>query len=476
MRISLFILGVFCFFRISAQNEASTIYWGTCILDFRVSPFQVLSASAVDSRECAASICDANGNLLFYSNGGKSPLAPNVPAGAWGANGQYLQNGQNLNQLGCLSSQQGAIILPDPAGITASSKKYYLLTKDCVESAVMGTESDNTGLSYGIIDMLANGGNGAVISQNNVVVPYNYDQGHYTDREPLNVVLDVEGEQKSGNPGYWIYSYVGDSLYRIHFGVNGFDSFQKLFSEVGRIIVAPDRNHLMIKGQLYHLDPPTGNLELVHLFPSASDGAFSPDGSKIYRLENSKLVQYDLNNANWQNSPYEVASFLQTPARYLLLTPSGRIFVYGYDASVIDAQVVCPNNAGVDCGYDPADLSLQGGMIVSGSMPNIPAHYLYNTNTTCHLGLKEELSEKIVLAPNPSTGNFILYLNGALSSGSMFRITDLAGRIIRTEKLTGLMGQDQADIHAAELQDGEYFLELIQKDLQPVVKRFVIHH
>lgn len=476
MKIRLFILGLFCSVLVSAQNEVSTIYWGTTILDFRVSPFQVLSTSAVDSRECAASICDENGNLLFYSNGGKSPLAPNLPAGVWGANGQYLQNGQNLIQLGCLSSNQGAIILPDPLGISATSKKYYLLTKDCVEAAVMGTESDNSGFSYGIIDMLANGGNGAVISQNNVVIPYLYNAGHYTDREPINVVLDTEGEQKSGTAGYWIYSYVGDSLYKIHFGVNGFDSFQKLFPEVGRIIVSPARNHLMIKGQLYQLDAPTGDLELIHLFPSSNDGAFSPDGKKIYRMESGKLVQYDLDNPNWQNSPFEVASFSQTPTRYLLLTPSGRIFVYGYDASVIDAQVVCPNNAGADCGYDPSDLSLQGGMIVSGAMPNIPAHYLYNTYSTCHLGLDEELPEKILLAPNPSRGHFTIYLNGTPLSNANLRITDLTGRIIRTEELSGSTEQDHIDIRAEDLPNGEYILELRSKDKSLVVKRFVIHH
>jgi hypothetical protein len=472
MKISLFILSVLTVIQCSAQNEASTIYWGTCILDFRFSPFQVLSTTAVDSRECAASICDENGNLLFYSNGGKSPLAPSMPAGAWGANGQYLQNGQDLVQLGCNSSQQGAIVLPDPAGITPTSKKYYLLTKDCVEAAVNGNGPDNSGFSYGIIDMLVNGGNGAVISQNNVVVPYDYSQGHAGDHEPLNVVLDTEGELKSGTPGYWVYSYIGDTLFKIHFGINGFDAFSKLFSEAGRIIVSPDRNHLMIKGQLYDLDPPSGNLELIHLFPSSSNGAFSPDGRKIYRMESGKLIQYDLDHPDWRNNPYEVASFSQTPTRYLLLTPSGRIFVYGNDASLIDAQVVCPNNAGLDCGYDPSDLSLQGGTI--RGFPNIPAHYLYNTYSTCHLGLDEELSEKILLAPNPSNGHFTIHLNGIPLSNVQLRITDLTGRTIQTEELSGAMEQDHIDIRAADLPNGEYLLELLSKDKAPIVKRLII--
>ena len=470
MKISLFIISLFCAILVSAQNEVSTIYWGTTILDFRSSPFQVLSTTAVDSRECAASICDSAGNLLFYSNGGKSPLAPNVPAGAWGANGQYLQNGQNLTQLGCLSSYQGAIVLPDPAGITLTNKKYYLLTKDCVEAALNGNGPDNSGLSYGVIDMLANGGNGAVISQNNVVVPYIYTQGHSTGWEPMSVVLDTDGEQKSGTSGYWVYSYVGDSLYKIHFGVNGFDSFQKLFPENGTIIVAPDRNHLMIQKHLYDLDPLTGNLQLNYTFPSEAFYAFSPDGKKIYRMEADKLMQYDLDQANWQNNSYEVASF-SSSNKPLILSPSGRILVY--TSSVIDAQIVCPNNSGSDCGYDPTDLSLQGGTL--SGFPNIPAHYLYNTNSTCHLGLSEQESNQFTLVPNPSEGNFSVYVNTTNLSKLSLRIIDLTGRILqKTEHLSGLNGKDHLEVRTENLRNGEYFLELIPEGKEPVVKRFVI--
>lgn len=472
--ISLFIIFGLISYRCFAQNEASTIYWGTCILDFRVSPFQVLSTTAVNSRESATSICDENGNLLFYSNGGKSPSAPNVPAGAWGANGQYLQNGQDLLQLGCNSTQQGAVILPDPAGISPTSKNYYLLTKDCVEAAVMGAQSNNTGFSYGIIDMLANGGSGSVVSQNNVVVPYIGSAGHSTDWEPITVVLDTDGEQKSGTAGYWVYSYQGDSLYKIHFGVNGFESFQKLFPERGNIVVAPDRNHLIIKGQrLYDLDAPSGNLQLVHTFSSPTNATFSPDGKKLYRMETDKLMQYDLEQTNWENNPYEVASFSSTQNRLITLVPSGSIFVFE-SSTAVDAQIVCPNNTGVDCGFDPTDLSLQGGAI-SGFL-NIPAHYLYRTNSTCHLGLEEAVYEKIVLAPNPSVGHITIYLNGISLSQATLRITDLTGRTIRTEELSGLMEKDHAEIHAEDLPNGEYFLEITPKDKEPAVKRLVIQH
>ncbi len=471
MKISLFIGSLFCSILVNAQNEASTIYWGTTILDFRVSPFQVLSFNAVSSRESGASICDSAGNLLFYSNGGTSPTS-NAIAGAWGADGQFLQNGENLEQLGCFSTNQGAVILPDPAGISATSKKYYLLTKDCLEAATMGSQSGSTGLSYGIIDMLANNGNGAVVSQSNIVVPNLFYGSGSTNWEPLSVVLETDGEQKSGTSGYWIYSYYGDSLYKIHFGVNGFDSFQTLFKEGGRITVAPDLTHMMIKSHLYELDAQSGNLLLVHTF-STNSGVFSSDGRKIFCLENNALMQYNLDLSNWQNNPYQVAVFSQSTAPQLFLAPSGRILLWNTN-SAFSGQIICPNSFGPNCNYTPGNLSLQGGTLTTP--PNIPAHYLYNTQSGCTLGLSEEFSEKLVIAPNPSAGNFTVYLNGGPLFEVVLRITDLTGRIIRTEELSGLMALDQADIHAEELPNGEYFLELLQKEREPIVKRFVIHH
>lgn len=470
MKICFCAFSLLCTAVVSAQNEVSTIYWGNTILDFRSLPFQVLSTTAVDSRESAASICDANGNLLFYSNGGTSPLSPNQQGGAWGANGQYLQNGQNLSQLGCFSSQQGAIILPDPAGISPTSKKYYLLTRDCVEAAVNGNGPDNSGFSYGVIDMLANGGAGAVISQNNVVVPYLYNAGHSTDLEPINVVLDVDGEQKS-TAGYWVFSYVGDSLYKIHFGVNGFDSFQKLFPESGIIIVAPDRNHLIIRERLYDLDAPIGSLQLIHTFASGGYSAFSPDGRKLYRQEGSQLKQYDLDQQNWQNTPYILASFSQQQYVFPLLVPSGRILICTGNMQ-IDGEIVCPNNAGAACGYDPTPLSLQGGTIEG--IPNIPAHYLYSSNTTCRLELSGQGASAFNVVPNPSEGNVKVFAHVSGLSELNIRVIDLTGRILRTEVLSTVHGEDYFEVRREDLQNGEYLLELQLEGKEPVVKRFML--
>lgn len=470
MKINLFILSLFCSGLLFAQNEVSTIYWGNMILDFRVTPFQVLSTNAVSSKESGASICDSAGNLLFYSNGGTSPTA-NIVGGAWGADGQFLQNGQNLEQLGCFSTQQGAIILPDPAGITASSKNYYLLTKDCLEAAVSSNPIGHRGLSYGMIDMLANGGSGAVISQNNVVVPNTINGGGSTEWEPLNVVLDANSDLKSGIAGYWVYAYDGDSLYKIHFGVNGFDSFQKLFREGGRIIVSPDGNHLMIRENLYSVDALTGDLQLSHSFQTTSHGAFSSDGRKIFRMENGKLMQYHLDMTDWQTSPYQVANFSQSTIPQFLLVPSGRIFLW-HDNSGFSGQIMCPNSFGPNCNYLPTTMALQSGTLTAP--PNIPAHYLYNTQSGCVLELSEELTEKILLAPNPSAGSFKVYPGNMDQSELTIRIIDLTGRIIRTDKGLDLMQDDHLEIHTEDLQNGEYLLELVGKDYKTIVKRFIV--
>lgn len=468
----LVLLAVLYFTTAFSQNEVSTVYWGTTIFDFRVSPFQILSTSVADSHECAASICDEDGNLLFYSNGGECPGLPGI-SGIWGANGQYLQNGQFLDSMGCRSSSQGAIVLPDPAGITASSKKYYLLTKDCFEALLPTMNPDpnlySSGFSYAVIDMLANNGSGAVVSKNHVVVPHM--PGTNPDFEPITAVPDT---YTGSATGYWIYSFSVDSLYKIHFGVNGFDSFEKLFSTGGKLTVSPDRRHLLVKGSMYALDLQTGSLQLVHAFNTYSEGAFSADGRKVYIIENSILNQYDLDQPNWQTNPTELGTFALDEYYFsMCLVPSGSIFIFNiFDPNYIDAVINCPNTSGINCGFDSTNVSIQGGTLGICS-PNIPAHFLYNTQSNCELGLSEPEVTPISLVPNPSNGNFTVHFGNSNEHDLTMRIHDLTGRTLRMIPVSG-SNTGQVAVQADDLPQGEYFLE-VSSDGKPFrVERLVV--
>jgi hypothetical protein len=102
-------------------------------LDFSTSPPTATSGFAMATSEGCASISDASGNLLFYTDGVKVWNSSNAPMAS--------------NLLGNPSSTQSAIIVPDPA----NSKGYYVFTADGVsggDNHLNGIHLDLSTLSW----------------------------------------------------------------------------------------------------------------------------------------------------------------------------------------------------------------------------------------------------------------------------------------------------------------------------------------
>lgn len=450
----------FCFSCLYAQNEVSSLYFGTTLLDFRYQPPHVLTNSAVRQYECGASICDSNGNLLFYSNGGKSPTAP-FQGGVFQPNNQVMQNGTMIDSGGCTSSYFGGIILPSPEGITATNKKYYLFTRGCLESSFTQNPY-NSGLTYAVIDMQANGGAGTVISKYNQLVPYQVIQTHQTAHEPVTAVLDTDGETKIGNQGYWIFSYARDSVYHLHFGINGFDQFQYLVPGAGALIVAPDRKHMSVGNKLYDLDPVAGTLNLKDSFPLYSRMAFSPDGTKLFTIQGTTLIQYDLNAASIQTSATTIATVSQNST--LFLSPGHTMLIFENNANAISSQIMCPNNLGIACGFTNTPIDLNGG-ITPSCPPNIPAHYLYAATSNCSLGLYEVNGLEIQVFPNPSSD--IIHVEG-VAIGAAYFVFDAVGKLMLQNYLT-----EAKSIDLSALNNGYYSLKFFKDGFWTTAKLVV---
>lgn len=95
-----FLLIAFSFY---AQNETSNWYFGNkAALKFENGRLISLDDSAMDAPAGCASISNANGELLFYSNG----------ATVWNRNHQIMENGSGL--AGDTNSFQSTIIIPKP--------------------------------------------------------------------------------------------------------------------------------------------------------------------------------------------------------------------------------------------------------------------------------------------------------------------------------------------------------------------------
>ena len=138
------ILTLYCFFA-EGQNERKKWYFGSyAALDFMSNPPSSLSNSAMWSGEGCASVADAGGSLLFYTDGRT----------IWNQTHQPMANGTNLN--GHNSTTQSSLIVKKPG----STNKYFVFTLD-----QLGSD-----LYYSEVDMLLANGMGSVTAKNVLLV------------------------------------------------------------------------------------------------------------------------------------------------------------------------------------------------------------------------------------------------------------------------------------------------------------------
>jgi gliding motility-associated-like protein len=130
------------------QDETTNWYFGRGAglqfnSDGSVTP---LTDGKTNTEEGCASISDRSGNLLFYTDG----------ITVFNRSHDIMLNGTGL--YGDPSSTQSALIVPDPV----DSNIFFIFT---VDTSIREGDPDN-GLSYSIVDISQNGGNGQVMTRN----------------------------------------------------------------------------------------------------------------------------------------------------------------------------------------------------------------------------------------------------------------------------------------------------------------------
>lgn len=146
LTLYLFFLG----FTLFSQGEANKwVVSPNSLIDFSSGVATLTNLTTVgDFYESITCISDQNGNFLFYSDG----------ATVWGVDNNVLPNGNNLSpesSTAIRTTTQGSLFVNSPS----DTNQYYLFSL-----------SFNGTLSFSILDRTLNGGLGAVISKQNVLV------------------------------------------------------------------------------------------------------------------------------------------------------------------------------------------------------------------------------------------------------------------------------------------------------------------
>lgn len=330
--------------------------------------------------ESNASVCDKDGQLLFYTEGSY----------IWDRKGNLMPGGSDLTGLPWMntvsptsSTSQGAIIIPMPDSLY----KYYVFS---LTSQEMGGNRGR--LYYSIVDMRLNNGLGDVVPDKRKIL---VDSG-LSERmaavagDQCNIWLLVSSP-KAAIRAYEITTE-GLSLLPVESGAgtggNG-------LLAVGSMTVSPDRKKLAVTkmkeseaiagnygATLYDFDPATGLVSNpVQLLPdSAAYGiCFSPDNSKLYvnaskaNLGSKNVYQYHIAVPGIMATKTHLG-VTSTPS-HLKLAPDQKIYFItdggiGMSPVTTMGRIDAPNLQGTACQYKINALQLLAGTRAQLGLPN----------------------------------------------------------------------------------------------------------
>lgn len=330
-----------------AQKEGNIWHFGHgAALDFNTGTAVISGPSAMSTFEGSASISDANGTLLFYSNGGgRDPLLSGQSSGKiWNRNHQIMYDMGNTEG-GGFSSAQSAVIVPKPG----ASGQYYLFTMEELEFDVGGSvpgQPIGRGLSYFEVDMSLNAGLGGVSSYSGMVYVPSY--------EGLCAIRHANGSD------YWILvhqsSGLGLAVFPLSVSGLGNPAFYAVPTGSSGVIKGSPDGHWVSSltsnnGQLlFSFDPATGMLGSPLLLNTpARFSEFSPNGKRIFLLgSNNEMDYYDLTAMNINGSKMSLG-IVPSPGitnAQMQLAPDGEIYFIQHsfpEQTVFLSSIVCPN-------------------------------------------------------------------------------------------------------------------------------------
>jgi gliding motility-associated-like protein len=422
-RIYIFWLLIIAFFLSSdlfAQKQGSIWYFGkNAGVDFRSNQPVALLDGQLDTDEGCATICDANGNLLFYTDG----------VLVWNRNHQVMPNGRGLG--GDESATQSAIIVPHPG----NTNEYYIFT--------VSSNLNGSGLRSSVVDMRLDNGLGDLVNgRKNFVL-----MKGLVSTEKITAVKRTDGVNN------WIVAHPFDSdeFYIYDLSTAGLEVLSPKIQSIGTrhegvnrnahgyMKFSPDGKKLAVAlgklgiVELFDFDTSIGELSNPIQIPVEIDDPdykyaygveFSPDNSKLYVSFRYRqgIDQYDLKATNLLASRHRIAT--RTPIGALQLAINGKIYSAtnrNYLGIINQPDLV--GNA-VNYTEESKGLSLKGRESRLG-LPNYITSYFSPIPFDVEIGC---LGEKTFFSPNPNYRQNILSLEwdfGDSNSGVLNTSTEI---------------------------------------------------
>ncbi|MBS1644380.1 MAG: T9SS type A sorting domain-containing protein [Bacteroidetes bacterium] len=432
-----------------------------------------------------ACISDANGSLLFYTDG---------------ANLYNRQNKPMLNGIGIggrTSSQQNSIIVPLPG----SDSLFYVFTSD--DGNEYFIKKSPLGYNYSVVNMCLDwqnpesGGLGGIIAGKKNI--------HLVDSGTEKLCAASDGVN-----GYWILGHkmLSDTFVAWHLTSAGLSATvtTSIAPIIGKIL--PSGHVTGIWGQmkfnpsgtkvgvvnkfgktsptldLYDFNPISGKLSnhcqtiLMDDTTAYSLGLeFSPDGTKLYvsvmGTKINQILQYKL-SANCSNIGSSVDTISSAPNTMygIQAAPDGNLYlgIKNSRNNLRMDRILNPNAIRPLLQYDSAFMNLNDGFpnSIIPEPPSFVAGFRYK-NGVCHCPAPVSVPsasslKEITVTPNPANTHIRLTLNSQqYGSGLTLKITDIRGRVLYNQPAS------QTEIELINYPEGLYFYQIAHQ--QTILKQ-----
>lgn len=353
------------------QAQADWWYFGSNAgIQFTAGPPAPTAGGQVNTVEGSATISNAAGQLLFYTDG----------ITVWNRNHVVMTNGNGL--MGNPSSTQSGVIVQKPGSTTV----YYIFTCDAQAGA--------NGLRWSEVDMTLSAGLGAVTANKNILL--------YTPTTERICAI-----KHCNNTDVWVVTHHwGSNQFRAYLvtaaGVNpvavtsnvGASQSGSNTMTIGYLKVSPDGTKLCMASRYTSAGGQPGFVELFdfnNTSGAVTNGFTLGNYAYSYGIEFSSNSQYLYVNSSQPGRIYQlnmcagsnaaiIASAVQIGTSTsgwiggMQLGPDGKIYMARYLVNWLGV-INSPNTAGAGCNYVDNGLSL-GAMMSQLGIPNFLTNYL----------------------------------------------------------------------------------------------------
>jgi hypothetical protein len=446
--------------------DAALPQFGGVNFDFQSGGGPVISyvQRNMNFSETNGTISDQSGNLLFYSNGiYMSQMHWMTPCRmVLALNPGYLGKLHRMNY--GLTIPQGNLVIPIPG----DTMRYYLFHETVDD---VGASWASYYLFYSIVDMNLDGGLGAVVQKNTVLLQDTLIEGR------LTAVKHANGRD------WWLFSHKWNSgkIFKFlitPYGIQG-PFVQNIFTVrlnyFGQMLFSPQGDKFAYydpEGDLdvWDFDRCSGNFSnrrFVTIVDSAVAGgaAFSRSGNFLYVSSQNYLYQFQTNDIlNTQQTVGIYDGFISGAslgfANFYLaaLAPDDKIYINCGNGTVDIHVINNPDSLGLACDFCQHCIHLPA--FNAFTMPNYPNYYLGpQTGTAC-----DSLSTAIFpvkvpvdafnVFPNPASEIFYLTLAGEKVSDVL--VYNSMGQLQSVE--IDVVNENYLSFNTISLVSGVYFI------------------